>query len=467
MTLHCTTPDSYDLLHRGSLALAEVERHGIRVDVPYLDAATKKVAARIARLQEKMKQDEVWKVWQKTCREPNMGSRTQLGKVLFEAMGIESPGYTAKSDKDDEKKRRHRTDEASLEKVDHPFVRRFLRVEKLKKAKSTYLDGLRREVVDGYVHPNINLHLVDTYRSSADNPNIQNVIRRLEELAKIVRRCYVPRKGRLFGEPDCAAHEWRVAACVWKDQEMVRYVKQGKDPHAEFAAEIFRCKLSEVNKGLRDCTKQQFTFPELYGSFYIKMAQHIWRWVDEHKLEVNGMPAKDWLVRQDITELGRCEPRQEPGPSTFEGHLKLVEERFNRKFSAFGKAKDPWYQEYRKNAGFPLVTGFWIGGLCSKNFTLNAIVQGPAFHIVLEWLVRLQKRLRKYRMKSLIVAEVHDSLLLDIVPKELADVVEMAQRILTVEIPRDWPWICVPLAMEWQQSEIDGSWASKRKVEVA
>jgi len=144
-----------------------------------------RVEKRIEQQEEKLKQGDVFKVWKKKFgREANLGSRPQLGQVLFNELGHESTGKT--------KTGRFSTAAADLEKLDVPFVKQLIAVEKLKKLRSTYLLGVLRETVDGVLHPFYNLHLARTYRSSSDSPNFQNLPIRDPKLAKLLRRAFIP-----------------------------------------------------------------------------------------------------------------------------------------------------------------------------------------------------------------------------------------------------------------------------------
>ena len=133
------TREAYKLLHDGSLSLARMEANGLRVDVPYLDRAIEGVGGKIRKMEDRLRADPVWTEWRKVHGvRSKLGSREQLGKVLFDHMRIPSPGFTAKS-AEEGAKQRYRTDEDAFEGVDLPFVRLFIRTEQLKKALSTYL----------------------------------------------------------------------------------------------------------------------------------------------------------------------------------------------------------------------------------------------------------------------------------------------------------------------------------------
>ena len=187
------SPEAYTLLHEGAIALAQVEFNGIRIDMEYLIKAIRRTKRKIAHLEKALQNTKVMKVWKKSFKRPNINSTDQLGQVLFDKMGFECPARTAPSKMFPEGK--PKVDEKSLSMVDHPFVQDFLAVKKLKKSLSTYLLGIRREVVKGYLHPFYNLHKVHTFRSSSDNPNFQNIPIRNPEISKLIRRIAISHLG--------------------------------------------------------------------------------------------------------------------------------------------------------------------------------------------------------------------------------------------------------------------------------
>ena len=187
-SVKATTKDAYKLLHDGSLALSKVEANGLRIDVKYLQHTERQLAEEIKQLERELKKDEVWKVWRKAFGgEANLISRTQLGTILFATLKYPCSSYTAT--------KKPQANEAALEKVKIPFAQKYLRMQKLLKAKNTYIKGILRETVDGYLHPSFSLHLVQTFRSSSQQPNFHNIPIRNPEIKKLVRRAFIPRKG--------------------------------------------------------------------------------------------------------------------------------------------------------------------------------------------------------------------------------------------------------------------------------
>lgn len=468
--MHCATPESYRLLHDGTLALAQVEANGIKIDTEYLDRTIKEVAEQITQIQKELQSDPTWKLWQKHFKnKANTGSREQLGVILYEVLGLPCTARTEPTNRYPEGK--PSTDVAALSEIDLPFVKSILKIEHYKKMKSTYLDGYQRETINGFIHPYFNLHTVETYRSSGDSPNVQNVPVRDPEFGKILRKCFIPRKGRVFAEVDYGALEFRIAACFWKDPGMVAYASNPKlDIHRDQSAECYDLSANEVSKDTRYCGKNKFVFPVLYGSYYIQCAKNLWYALDSMNLKIkedkdnprSGMLVKEHLASKGITELGRCDPAKQPQPNTFEYLIKDVEDNFYAKFTDFTENKRKWIKSYRKTGSFPLMTGFVIRGLFSNNFLLNTPIQGPGFHCLLWSIIEMQKWIRKHKMKTKIVAEIHDCIVYDVPIIELQDVLTVSKRIMTEAIRKAWKWIIVPLEVEVDVTPLGESWYEKK-----
>lgn len=452
--LNCSTPKANQLLLEGAQALAIVEHNGIRIDEAYLDSALEQTGKEIAELELKLRSDKLWSEWKrKFGTKSQMGNRQQLGSLLIE-MGYKPKRVT-------EKRKLPKIDEEFLAGVDEPFVKDYLKMQSLEKSRNTFLVGLKREVVNGFVHPFFNLNTVETFRSSADSPNVQNQIVRDDVMGELVRRCYVPRKGNVLVEIDYSALEFRIAACFWKDPVMVQYVKEGKDPHLDSACELFGLKpeIVKQNKPVRHLAKNRFVFPQLYGSYYIQCASKMWEMMAGMKL-VDGSLLLDVLAKQGIEDRGDCDSSCNPKKGTFEHRVKEAEDRFYRRFAVVAREKPRWWQKYQETGGFRMMTGFWLQGIYSRNFLCNAPVQGPAFHCLLWSMNKIVLReLRKRKMKAKVVAEIHDSLLGDVPEEEVQEYIGICKKVMTEDVVKHWSWIIVPLAIEIDVAA--DSWAGK------
>jgi len=457
--------DARRLMLDGALALSRVEESGIRIDVDLLDRTIAKVSRRIEALTERLKDGEEWAEWRRAFGlKASLGSRLQLSKVL-KRMGHELSGEKTRSGS------REKTDKLSLERLDIPFVRDYLEVEKLKKLHGTYLLGVRREVVDGLLRPFFNLHTVVTYRSSSDRPNFQNVPIRDKMIGKLIRQCFVPRKGHVLVEVDFKQLEVSISTAYHRDPRMIEYLETGYDFHRSLAAELYMLEEGEVSADVRYCAKNRFVFPEFYGSYFAQCALSLWEAIDSMELRtVGGRPLKEHLAEQGIVRLGETRSdwrkgRIETEGGTFTGHVREVERVFwSERFPIYAEWKERWWQKYLKRGWFELLTGFREDGLYKRNDVINHPVQGSAFHVLLWSLVEMVKWLSKNKMRSMVVGQIHDSMLCDVHRSELDDFLVKVREITSVRLREAWQWIVVPLTVDVAIAE--ENWFEKRSVEV-
>ncbi len=455
---------AYKLLHDGAIALAEVEGNGIKIDTKYLEKAILQTGKKIKRLQIKLEKTDVTKTWKKVYRsKTNFNSNDQLGKVLFEHMGIEAPELT--------KTGKYRTNEKSLMQIDHPFVEMYLKIKKLDKALGTYLKGIDKEVVNGFIYPNFNLNIVRTYRSSCNSPNIHNVPVRDEEIRELIRKAIIARPGNQLVEMDFKGIEVAVAACYHEDPRMIEYLKNPKkDLHRDLAAECFKLNLNQVTKDIRFYGKNGFVFPQFYGSMYTDCARNLWEAITTADLKTKkGTPLKKYLRKKGITELGECDIEEKPRPGTFEKHIQQIEQRFwKKKFPTYAKWKKEWYYKYLDKGYMLTKTGFICQGFMSRNEIISYPIQGSAFHCLLWSLIKLVMKgeLKKRKMKSLVVAQIHDSVLGDVPPEELDDYLVLVNNVTTKLLRKAWKWINVPLGVEAEVCPVGGSWFDKEEMRI-
>lgn len=464
MKRHRTTLDGVRLLHEGALALAEVERAGVRVDRGYLIKTMDKIEKQVMNIEKEMKSDKIYKLLQKEFGDKaKIDNRTQLAHVIFRVMEYEVKYITGHG--------RLSTNKKAIEHVDLPYVKNFLKADELKHAKSHNLDSIMREMVETdegwFVHPLFNLNTVRTIRSSSQMPNWQNNPVRNPEVAEMVRQAYIPRKGNFIVDPDMSQIEVRLAAVYTKDPNLVHYVSDEKsDMHGDMAQQIYILKKHEVTDPARHAAKNQFVFPEFFGSGYFQCAPELWDSIKRRNLTVgeDGMPLRKHLRRHDITELGDCDPKATPGRHTFAGHLKAIEQDFwGRRFKTYTDWKKSWYAAYQRDAGFSLLTGFAINGVLSRNDVINYPIQGTAFHCCLQALIWLVRWVKKYKLKSHVIGEIHDSIQGDVRPSERNDFIDQAVYFMTEKLRKKWDWINVPLRVKVSVSPRNESWFAGKK----
>jgi DNA polymerase I-like protein with 3'-5' exonuclease and polymerase domains len=119
-------------------------------------------------------------------------------------------------------------------------------------------------------------------------------------------------------------------------------------------------------------------------------------------------------------------------------------------------------KEYQRKGYFDLVTGFRCSGVMRKNEVINYRIQGPAFHCLLWCFIQIDKISQEEGWDSRLINQVYDSMVVDAHPDELEYVAKTIHHVATVELPKAWPWIIVPLEIEADACEVDEPWSEKK-----
>lgn len=458
MQCNPNTMEAYRLFHEGTLALFHAEQNGLRINMDYVETKSAHLTRQINRIESKFKESQFFKEWQRSSRvKVNIGSGPQLGKFLYEVKGLHPPKETEKGSGS--------TDDKALKQLNIPELNDLMEAKKLKKLRDTYLLGFTREQVDGYIHPFFNLNLAQTFRSSSDSPNFQNLPKRDKEAMKIVRSAIYARPGHGLMEADFSGIEVRSNACINRDKNLIKYVSDPTtDMHRDMAIEIFLLdKFDKAIPGhatLRQASKNAFVFPEFYGSWYKNCAEGLANTWGE-------LPKTKWKPGMGL-EIGSFEPLflsdhlLSKGIKSYEhftSHLQAVEDDFwHVRFKEYDAWKERWWREYQQKGYFDMPTGFRCVGLMDRKQVCNYPGQGSAFHCLLWSFKELDKYLVKEKFDTRIVGQIHDSIVLDYHPAEVDYVKEILQRILTKELPKAFSWIIVPMEISIDTYGVNKSW---------
>jgi DNA polymerase-1 len=236
--------------------LADMERDGIAVDLPYLAELGREMQARIAALEAE--------IYGHVGHEFNIGSTQRLSDVLFNELHLEV----------DKRKRRTKTKTGHIStgsdvleelRGTHPIIELILEHRHLQKLQGTYVDALQQLVdpVTGRVHTSFNQTGAATGRLSSSDPNLQNIPIRTD-IGKRVRRAFIARPGAQLVSADYSQIELRVLAHMADEPTLLEAFEKGEDPHAVTAAEVLGIPFEEVTADHRRVAKM-INFGVLYG----------------------------------------------------------------------------------------------------------------------------------------------------------------------------------------------------------
>ena len=361
--------------------LLDMESAGVRIDAAalarYGDQLGAELLATAARIQD-------------LAGEPfNLDSPQQLGRILFDRLGLPSAGKTSQG--------RHSTAEDVLAGIasEHPIVPLILEYRACAKLKSTYVDRLPQciDPRDGRVHTTFNQALTETGRLSSDNPNLQNVPVRTERGRPIRAAFLAADDAHRLLSADYSQVELRMVASMSGDEALIEAFRNAADIHRETASRVYGIPPEEVTRDQRAHCKQ-VSFGILYGISPFGLAQRL------------------GISRQAADGLIRAYFETYPGVRRF---LDSTVERARRDgfVSTLLGRRRPLRDIASRNAT--------VRAAAERN-AVNTPVQGSAADLIKLAMVRVHRALAERRLRSRLVLQIHDELLLDCPAAEVDEV---------------------------------------------
>ena len=359
--------------------LARMEQAGFLVDRKALYDFGESLTSSIEQLQQS--------IWALAGEPFNIQSPKQLGNVLFERLMLPA-GKKAKTG--------WSTNAAVLDKLrgKHPIIEQILDYRTLTKLKSTYADGLLKEIsADGRIHTNFQMTVTATGRLSSTEPNLQNIpVRR--ELGAQIRKMFVASPGKVLVDADYSQIELRLLAHIANDETMIAAFRSGEDIHAVTASQVFGVPLAEVTPLQRSHAKA-VNFGIVYGISAFSLAQDIGVFQNEAKAYMDSYFAKYHGVRDYMTRVVE--------QAKADGYVTTL----------FGRRRD---LPELKSSNFNLRS-------FGERVALNMPIQGTAADIIKAAMVRVDARMRAEHLQARLLLQVHDELIVEC-PTEEAETVK-------------------------------------------
>ena len=365
--------------------LAEMQWNGMYVDVQELDSYGQSLKDRLEILTKE--------IYELCGEEFNINSTKQLGEILFEKLKLTVVKKT---------KSGYSTDVDVLEKLrdEHPVIERILEYRQLMKLNSTYVEGMKPYINSKTkrIHSFFHQTITATGRISSTEPNLQNIPTRFE-LGKQLRKVFKPADNCLYIDADYSQVELRVLAHISNDEHMVQAFNNGEDIHRQAASKVFNTPIDEVTKEQRSNAKA-VNFGIVYGisDFGLGEQLHISRkkakqYIEQYLEQYSGIKNFMDNVVEQAKENG------------------YVETLFNRRR----------YIPELKSSNY-MVRQF------GSRAAMNTPIQGTAADIMKIAMINVLKELKSRNMKSKIVLQVHDEMMIEATLDEVEDVKEILQR---------------------------------------
>lgn len=368
--------------------LSDMEKEGVAVNAEELRIYGERLQARIVELEQE--------IYDGAGGPFNINSPKQLGVVLFEKLKMPygkktKTGYSTAAD--------------VLDKLapEYPFVAKILEYRQLAKLKSTYADGLAAYIApDGRIHTTFHQTVTATGRLSSTEPNLQNIPIRME-LGRLIRKVFLPKEGFVFMDADYSQIELRVLAHMSGDETLIQAYKEAQDIHRITASQVFHIPFEEVTD-LQRRNAKAVNFGIVYGISSFGLSQD---------LSISRKEAQDYIEQYFATY---------PGVKAFLDRLVADAKKDGYVSSMFGRIRP--------------VPELHSGNFMQRSFgervAMNSPIQGTAADIIKIAMNRVHDRLLAEGLRSRLILQVHDELLIEAAQEET----EAVARILDEEMHR-------------------------------
>ena len=365
--------------------LAAMEMAGVKMNAEALKEYGNDLAVKISELEQR--------IYEQAGETFNINSPKQLGVILFEKMQLPGSKKT---------KTGYSTSADVLEKLapEQPIIRDILEYRTLAKLKSTYADGLLTCLdADGRVRSTFQQTVTATGRLSSTDPNLQNIPVRME-LGRLIRKVFVPQDGYVFVDADYSQIELRLLAHMSGDEVLIGAYNEAQDIHRLTASQVFNIPFEEVTD-LQRRNAKAVNFGIVYGISSYGLSED---------LSISPKEAKKYIDHY------------------FETYPKIKE--FLDGTVAKAKEEGCVRTIYNRRRPVPeLASSNFMQRAFGERIAMNSPLQGTAADIMKIAMIKVDRRLRN--MKSRIILQVHDELLIETAPEELEAVKQILQEEMT------------------------------------
>lgn len=394
--------------------LAQMESNGVSIDKKYLDELTNEFNTKTSAIASR--------IFELAGEEFNINSPKQVGNILFDKMQLKS-----------KKKRGKAKNSTSAEVLtaladEYEIAKLILDYRKYAKLKSTYTEALPALVspIDGRIHTSYNQTVTTTGRLSSSNPNLQNIPIRTEEGNKI-RQAFVPSDSAnyLIMSADYSQIELRLLAHVSEDEHLIEAFNSGIDVHTLTASKVFEVPIEEVTKEMRYKAKA-VNFGIVYGQSKYGLAK---------ALKITPAEAENFINKYFETY-----------PKINEYMSKMVElvEKQGYVETIFGRRR---YLDNEINSPNAMIREF------AKRAAINHPMQGSASDLIKLAMIDFSKRLKDNNLKSKLIIQVHDELVIETAKDELEQVKSLVLESMELEQPLRVPLLIdVNVGESWKES---------------
>lgn len=372
--------------------LAELQYNGMAVDTLVLD----ELDIRLCNLIEGLESE----IYNLAGEEFNISSPKQLGVILYEKLKLPAPKKT---------KTGYSTSHDVLVKLydRHEIIPRIIEYRRYTKLKSTYIEGLRA-VINPYthrIHSSFNQTVAATGRLSSTEPNLQNIPIRLE-IGREFRKAFVAKEGYVLVDADYSQIELRILAHLSKDEKLIEAYQKGIDIHTMTASQVFDIPIEEVSADIRSHAKA-VNFGIVYGMSDFGLSENLQIPIKEAGEYIKNYFAKYPKVKRFMDEVV-MECQRLGYSETILQRKRYIPEIHSKNFNIRGYG---------------------------RRMAMNTPIQGSAADIIKIAMVRVYEQLKRRKLKSGLILQVHDELIIEAAMDELEEVKSLLKEAMEHAYP--------------------------------
>ena len=374
----------YNIEHPLSKVLAKMEYNGIKCDANTLTEMGKDIEKRVQEIQNE--------IYEMAGTEFNISSPKQLGEVLFEKLGLKH-GKKNKSGS-------YKTDEQTLQKlIEYPIVKLVLEYRMLTKLYSTYIEGLKNNILeDGKIHTIYTQTLTRTGRLSSIEPNLQNIPVR-NEYGKLIRKAFLPDANSVLLSSDYSQIELRIFSHLANIEKMKEAFINNIDIHTKTASDVYKVDIKDVTKTMRRNAKA-VNFGIIYGISTYGLSTDLGISVKEAKEFIDNYFETYPGIK---TYMDNCikEAHEKGYVKTIMNRKRIIDELNN--------------------------TNYMIRSM-GERMALNTPIQGSSADILKKAMIDINEEFEKNNLKSTMLLQVHDELIFNVLNDELEIVKKLVKE---------------------------------------
>lgn len=404
---------TYDIEVPLTFVLADMEYNGVSVDEDYLHKLTISMNNQLAKIEGR--------IYEIAGGVFNINSPRQVGEVLFEKLGLKAKKKRGKTN--------YSTNAAVLEELaeEYEIAQLILDYRKFAKLKSTYTEALPALIdrKDNRIHTTYNQTVTATGRLSSSNPNLQNIPVRTEEGNKI-RNAFVSgdKENGLILSADYSQIELRLLAHITQDKHLLEAFNSGVDVHTLTASKVFDVPVEDVTKEMRYKSKA-VNFGIIYGQSKYGLAK---------SLGISNADAETFIEKYFATY-----PRVK---AYMEGTVLEAEEKGFVE-TIFGRKR---YLATELSSSNGMIREF------AKRAAINQPIQGTAADLMKIAMIDFSKKLKENNLKSKMIMQVHDELVVEVVKSELDIVTNLVKEAMELQQPLSVPLVVdVNVGESWKE----------------